>query len=201
MLSSKTLLLFLLKAAVLYGLLSAPISMFDEAYGNFYRKMAGNVFGKFRESGFVKFSEMEAPAMTHLNIGNYLLPLPDGSFDTAAVDINTRILGFLPTVLLISLVVASPVTWKRKLFALATGLVLVMLLVLFKQWIFLLDQCVQNDWLKLAEFTGFSKTIFTFTNKFISTSSFTVAYFVVVIWLLVTFRIEDLKQSLAKVKK
>ena len=41
MLRSKTLLLFLLKAVLIYGFLSLPISAYDEAYGEFYRKVAG----------------------------------------------------------------------------------------------------------------------------------------------------------------
>ena len=112
MLRSKTLLLFLLKAVIIYGLLSLPLSFYDEVYGNFYRKVAEVFFSKFRETGFVKFSECKEPAKTHINVGNYALVRPDGSCDTATADINTRYLGFIPTILLISLVMASPVSWK-----------------------------------------------------------------------------------------
>jgi hypothetical protein len=195
MLRSKTLLMFLLKALVFYTLLSLPISAYDEAYGNFYRKLSDQCFGHFRGSGFAKFNSMKDPAMTHVNVGNYALKLPDGSFDTAAIDINTRILGYIPTILFISLVLASPVPWKRRLVALGTGMILVMLLVIFKHWISLLWLCEENAWLKLTNFTGFSKTVLTFTNTFISSSSFTVPYFVVGIWLLVTFRLDDLKEK------
>ena len=201
MLRSRTLWLFLLKAIVIYGLLSAPLSMYDEAYGTFYRKVAGKCFGKFRETGFVRFFEMKDPAMTHTNMGNALLRLPDNTFDTAAIDINTRILGYLPTILLISLVLASPVPLKRKLFALAAGLILVMALIIFKHWISLLELSEDNPWLKLTQFTGMTKKIFVFTSSFISKSSFTVPYFVVGIWLLVTFRMEDLKAFTRKTGK
>jgi hypothetical protein len=193
MLKTRTLLLFLLKASVIYALLSAPLSFYDETYGQFYRNMAGKLLGRFHDSGFVRFSSMSKPEMTHLNIGNYKLALADGSFDTAAVDVNTRILGYLPTILLIALVMASPVPWRRRLLAVSIGWFLVMGLVIFKQYIFILDQCEKNQWLKLTNYTGFSKTLFDFMNTFISTSSFTVPYFVVGIWLLVTFRISDLK--------
>jgi hypothetical protein len=201
MLRSKTLLLFLVKALIIYGVLAAPFDFYDKAYGDFYRKIADKTFGKFRETGFVRFSPTEKPAMTHTNIGNVTLALPDGSFDTVAYQINTRILGYLPTILLIALVLASPVPWKRKGIALLIGLPLVMGLILFKHWISLLYQCDQNPWVKLTDFSGTGKTIFDFTNTFISTSSFTVPYFVVGIWLMVTFRLEDLKTSVAKIKK
>jgi hypothetical protein len=195
MLRSKTLFWFLLKALIFYAIMSLPLSAYDEAYGDFYRKVADQCFGHFRETGFAKFKPMKDPAMTHVNVGNYALKLPDGSFDTAAIDINTRILGYIPTILFISLVLASPVPWKRRLIGLAIGIVPVMLLIIFKHWISILWLCEQNAWLKLTNFTGFSKTLLTFTNTFISTSSFTVPYFVVGIWLLVTFRLDDLKDK------
>jgi hypothetical protein len=185
--------MFLLKASIIYGILSAPFPFYDQAYGDFYRKVADKCFGRFRGPGFAKFNEMKDPAMTHVNVGNYTMALPDGSFDTAAIDINTRYLGYLPTILLISLVLASPVPWKRRLIALAIGLSLVMLLILFKHWISLLWFCEQNVWLHLTDFTGTGKKVLSFANSFISASSFTIAYFVVGIWLLVTFRVDDLK--------
>ena len=193
MLQSKTLLLFLLKAIIIYGLLSAPISFYDQAYGKFYRKVAGVFFSKFRENGFVWFKEWKKPATTHVNVGSYALVRPDGTSNTASVDINTRYMGYIPTILLISLVLASPVPWKRRLIGLTAGLILLMLLIMFKQWIALLWLCEQFPWLQLTHFTDTARKLLTFTNTFISISSSTVLYFVVTIWLLVTFRVEDFR--------
>ena len=199
MLQSKTLILFLLKALVIYALLSAPLSFYDSNYGTFYRKVAGVFFSKFRETGFTKFREWKEPAATRVNIGNYKLVRPDGTSRTAFLDFNTRYLGYLPTILLISLVLASPVPWKRKTIAMVVGLTLVMLLVMFKQWIALLWLSEENPWLELTHFTGTGKSILAFLNSFVSVSSSSVLYFVVAIWLLVTFRMEDFKVQ--KVKK
>ena len=79
------------------------------------------------------------------------------------------------------------------------GLTLVMLLVMFKQWIALLWLSEENPWLELTHFTGTGKSILAFLNSFVSVSSSSVLYFVVAIWLLVTFRMEDFKVQ--KVKK
>jgi hypothetical protein len=193
MFRSRTLLLFLLKTIVIYGALSAPLSFYDEAYGRFYRNLAGVFFSHFRETGFVKFSERPEPESTHLNIGNTALIRPDGSTETYGININTRYLGYLPTILLISLVLSSPVPWKRRLIALAAGMILVYALILFKQWIFLLWQCEQNPWLNLTDLSGSGKKLLNFFYTFISVTSSSVLYFVVAIWLLVTFRMEDFK--------
>jgi hypothetical protein len=199
MLQSKTLLLFLLKAVIIYGLLAAPLSLYDDAYGKVYRKVAEVFFSSFRDNGFVKIRETKDPATSHLNVGNNALIHPDGTSETAALDVNTRYLGYVPTILLIALVLASPVSWKRRLLALALGLVLVTLLVMFKQWISLLWLCEQHPFLQLTNFTGTGKKLLTFFNTFISITSSSVLYFVVAIWLLVTFRLEDFKPQ--KVKK
>ena len=195
MLSRKTLLLFLLKASLLYGFLSLPFSFYDEYYGKFYRETGKLIFGKFRDDGVVLFNPKPGKTMTHINIGNKAQVKPNGSFDTAATDINTRYLGYIPAILILSLVLASPVPWKRKLLALIAGLILVTLLVLFKQWISLLWLCETNSWLNLTHFGPTGKKILEFSNKVFCESSSTVLYFVVGIWLLVTFRLDDFKTS------
>ena len=199
MLRSKTLLLFLLKAVIIYGLLSVPFSFYDEIYGKIYRNVAEVFFSKFRENGFVKFREWKEPVTTHINVGNNAMIRPDGTSDTAAIDVNTRYLGYLPTILLIALVLASPVPWKRRLPAVAAGLILVTLLIMFKQWISLLWLCEQHPFLQLTNFSGTGKKLLTFFNTFISVTSSSVLYFVVAIWLMVTFRVGDFKTP--KVKK
>jgi hypothetical protein len=198
MLRSKTLLLFLLKALLIYGLLSAPLTIYDKAYGQFFRKVAEVFFSKIRDNGFVKFKEWKEPSITHVNIGSFALVRPDGTSKTVTNDINTRYLGYIPTVLLIALVVASPVSWRRKLIALPIGLILVTLLVIFKEWISLLWLCDQHPWLQLTTFTDSGRNLLNFTYKFISVSSSSVLYFVVAIWLLVTFRVSDFKTQQEK---
>lgn len=192
MFKSKTLALFLLKAVVIYALLALPLSFYDQLYGDFYRKIAGSFFNTFRETGLVRFKEGAKPEITHINIGNKDLPRgPGGAIKTLPIDINTRYLGYLPTILLISLVVASPVPWKRKLIALALGLALVTLLILFKQYISLLWRCDQNPWLQLTDYGDKGKALLNSTYHFIAVTSSSVLYFVVAIWLLVTFRLDD----------
>ena len=195
---SKTLLLFLLKSVIIYTLLSLPFSFYDGHMEIFTGKIAGTFFGKFREGGFVLFSETKEPTKTHINAGIYAYTRPDGSCDTATDDIISRYLGYIPTILLISLVLSSPVPWRRRLVALAAGLFLVTMLILLKQWISLLWLCEINTWLKFPHFTGIGKKLLSFANTFIAASSSTLLYFVVAIWLLVTFRVEDFKVKTEK---
>ncbi len=200
MLRNKTLLLFLLKAAIFYALLSAPFSFYDKVYGKLYRQVAGYVFHHIRDNGFVMFRELDDPATTHVLIGSYALVRPDKTTETLERFVNTRYLGYIPTILLISLVLASPVPWKRMLIALAAGLLLVTLLVLFKQWIALLWHCENNKWLNLTNFTGARQHLFMFLYGIVCASSSTLLYFVVAIWLLVTFRLDDFRTAKEKIE-
>ncbi len=193
MLNNKNFLLFLVKGLIIYGLLFVPMTFYDQVYGGFYRKVAGVFFGRFRENGFVQFREWKKPEVTRVYIGNYTLARPDGTTPAASFDVNTRYMGYIPTIFLMALILASPVKWKRRLIALAVGLILVTLLIVFKQWIALLWYCEGKPWLQLTNFTETGKKILTYANTFISASSGTVLYFVGAIWVIATFRVEDFK--------
>lgn len=193
MLRKKTLMLFLLIAVIIYGFLSVPLTVFDEAYGSFYRKVAGTWFSTFRETGFVQFHKIDDPAQSQVYIGNKTQIDAQGHFNSPLCYIGTRRLGYYPTILLISLVLASPVPWKRKLFALVTGLILLMLLIIFVLWIILLWNCEAAPWLQLTDFTSTGKKLLTFAYDFFVSSFNALSIFVVVIWLLVTFRVEDFR--------
>ena len=193
MLNKKTLLLFLLKAALIYGLLAIPLSFYDETYGKFYRACGKTLFDTFRGDGFAKFEDGPAREITQVGIGNYALVRPDNTAMVFAFAINTRYLGYLPTILLICLILASPVPWKRKIVALMIGFLLVTCLIMFKQWIELLVICEQNSWLKLTDFSPTQKKMLDFGNKVLSKNSSTILYFVVAIWLLITFRLDDVR--------
>lgn len=75
---------------------------------------------------------------------------------------------------------------------------MVMTLILLKQWISLLWRCDQNPWLELTTFTDSGRKLLTFSYNFISVTASSVLYFVVTIWLLVTFRVEDFKSQKEK---
>jgi hypothetical protein len=124
-LRGRTLGLFLVKAMVIYVLLAAPFSFYDSFYGEFFRACSRSFFDGFQGNGYLMLTKQEDKCITHVNVINRKQIRPDGSARSAGVDVNTRYLGYIPTILLISLVLASPVPWKRKFVALLIGLILV----------------------------------------------------------------------------
>lgn len=191
MLNNKTFLVFLLKALLIYGVLSFPMPLTDKGYGSFYRALCKPFFNTFRTNGFVWFSTGSKDAYTQVNIGNYNQVNKRGQTTTSMTEVNTRFRGYLPTILFFSLLLASPVPWRRKIFSAVIGLLLLNLLILFKQWLGLLSICFENPWLQLFSPAGLKKEIFLVLSKIFIKASGTLLYFTVAIWALVTFRKKD----------
>lgn len=193
MLKTKPLLLFLIKAVIIYALLAAPFSFYDTAYGKFYRAAGKIFFNKIKSTGFVLFSEGRENYITHINLGNDALVRADKTTDTVMDDINIRFRGYLPTVLFIALVIAAPVPIKRKFMSLLTGLMLLTGLLMLKQWIHILYLCDRNPWLALYSFSNSEKKMIDFIYENYVITIPPTLFLTVAIWLIVTFRKDDLK--------
>lgn len=199
MFRNKTVLIFLLKLLLYCGILAAPLPFYDELYGRFYRYWGQQTFEKFRGDGFVLFREGTSATITEVVMGNYQVRNPNNTARGFKFKINHRYLGYLPTILFISLVLASPVSWKRKIFALVIGLTLVTAAVLFKQWIELLAIADKQNWLKLTDFSPGQKKWLMAAYNGISRAASSLLYLVVALWLSLTFRLDDLKSAVRKV--
>ena len=196
MLQSKQIVFFFLKALVIYGLLVLPLS-FDTSYAKFYRVCGKQFFGKIQGKGFVMFNESKGKYDTRIIMGNYAQVLPNGKAAVVSRPLSVHYMGYMSTILLVSLVLATPIVWKRKLVSLIIGLVLLTLFIMFKQWIHLLFLNISNPWLRLYQFNDAQKTIIEYLYPKLADSLGTSWFVVVVIWLLISFRKDDLKMIIA----
>jgi hypothetical protein len=193
MLRTKPLLFFIIKAVVIYLILVAPFSFYDEFYGKIYRGIASPIFNHVGGNGFTRFTEVKDKAITLVNLGNSTQIKKDGTAETTYGLLNVRYLAYLPTVLLISLILASPVPWKRKLISLVAGLLLVTAFIMFLQWLFIMFLAVRAPWINLSGITEAKTNFINFGYKYLVDMPGFSRFLVVVIWLLVTFRMDDLK--------
>ena len=184
---SKTILLFLLKAVIIYGIFSLPITYFDEVYGKLYRATCKMLLQRINVNGYAIYSPGESAEFTQINLGNIKLIDKNNQIKTAVTTLNTHRRAYVPTVLLISLVLASPISFLRKLTGTVLGFILISGFLLLKQWVHLLYICTQNDWLKIYEFTEKRKKlivyIYTDMVGYIGPSLFAV----VLIWMSIAF--------------
>jgi hypothetical protein len=152
------------------------------------------LFHHFLGTGIGLYNESKDAKTTNIQIGNLSLLDKNKQLKAGSFDVNTRYRGYIPTVLLISLVLASPVPWKRRLFALIAGLILITAFIMLKQWIHLVFICQQIEWLKMDDFSARQKSITEFVYlNYINTIGPSL-FVTVVVWLVVTFRIDDLKK-------
>lgn len=198
MLRTRPILIFIIKAVIIYSILAVPFSFYDEMYGKFYRKCAASMFSTFHGKGLARFVEGDEKAVTRINVGNTEQIKPDGTLETTFGYLNIRFLAYLPTILLIALILASPVNWKRKLLALVLGLLLLTIFIMFLQWLHLMFLSIRATWLNLIDFSESKKNAYNLAYKYLVEMPGFSRFLVVLIWLMVTFRKEDLKIIIPK---
>lgn len=113
--------------------------------------------------------------------------------------INMRSHGFMPTALLISLILASPVPFSRKKYACLAGIIIFNAYLFFKLYVFVIDH-LYAFWLKSAPVViNFSQSnLFSLVNSIINTNAPTgsAIALALVLWIALTFRANDMDSIL-----
>jgi len=111
---------FFLRLVFVYALLAYPWSFLTDTYAAAYRSIGNGALGSFGTDGTVRFEPLSGGA---------------GMLDTEIVlknrrtravsrtEHSARLTGYLPTVEVIALIVATPIPWSRRCKALVWGLV------------------------------------------------------------------------------
>ena len=104
---------------------------------------------------------------------------------------NARLTAFGPFIMLLSLIIASPISWKRKLFSFAIGGFFVLLLLAMK-YTALFDANIDNSMAILKSPGSWWIGISQFFNEAFRTNEF-LALIILPIWALASFRLKDWK--------
>lgn len=199
---------FLLRFALCYGLLLAPWPGLTEGFGKVFASAADRVFGSDDPTHRVRIRWMDPdqPMIGPEWAQDTVLVLEfRGGPRNARPSIfslvrSSRYTGYVPAALLLALVLATPVPWSRRLWAILWGLPLVtvfvgaMLLLVIQGWfhqeetrlLMTLQPHVPSAWDR-------------FVQSFWQISNWMMPYYVVptLIWILVTLRPGDLDPILA----
>ena len=153
---------FLLYFSILY-LLFLAIGVYGggrTAYQGFFRAMGESVWGESGEILIARFIDPDEKSYdpefhTMILIGNrqeaQKAAQQGKSVDVSKVYINDYMVGFLPTMTLLVLILATPMPKKRKFWAIGIGLLVVTLFVLFRQWLLVLTDMANNPSLGLMQ--------------------------------------------------
>ncbi|NOS99811.1 MAG: hypothetical protein HOP29_04200 [Phycisphaerales bacterium] len=187
MIRVKPLLAFLAKFLAVLVVLVLPWPGFARVYPAVYHEACNFVYGSFGP-GRVTFGPFSDPKLpgddTKVTIAN----LRTGS--GAAFTRNSRVQGYMPTVFVVALALATPFAWRRRLITLGVGFVGVTGYVVFRQFFFLMFYARQGPsklfdpgptLIKVLEF-----------GRWVFVDSFTGLFVVpAVIWVAVSFRRRD----------
>ncbi len=178
---------------VYYGLLIAPWPGWNAVYGRGFRALNQAVFAsnQHRILRFEATDRFRRPIDTQITLANLDRTDAQGHAPGRRLGLDSRGVGWVPTALLIALVLASPVGWRRRGGALLVGLALVQVFILFSVGCYIWSEASELGLLALAPWEksvadGLVETLVTQLG-----ASFVVP---ALLWLLVTFRIEELTE-------
>ena len=188
--------LLALRFMVIFAVLITPWPGWNDLYSQYFRALGQTVFGRDEGRREVVFSRADADSHagldTQLTLANRDLLDRDGRGLRIKTELDSRSIGWIPTALAFALIVATPISLRRRGLALIGGLVLVHGFILFSllSWIWNNSADVS-----LITYSAWGKQLvdelnYTLMNQI--GASFSIP---VLIWIMVTFRHQDVLPS------
>lgn len=173
---------------VLFFSAMMAIGGLQRAYAAYYRGLGNFVFSEVGEGGRCQFVALEKPDArmdTEIRLNN------TRTSTTAKMTSGSRFIGYVPTALVLSLVLASPVGLRQRAWAFLWGVVACNLYVVLRIGLGVVRRFTMND--DLAIWTPGFVANFTIEALFdiFVVSSIGGFVFPILIWVLVTFRRRD----------
>jgi len=178
--------LFVLKVLLAYGLLVvAPWQGLKDAYAGIFRAAGRCLFASFGSNGVVEFTAAppnKPPWDTQVRLVNRALSR------AWTMNYSAWRTGYLPTAALTALVLATPVSWLRRGWAMVFGLAIVHAFVALRVAIAAFRWFREVD---LFVFGGLGNWLVDLSFEVVSVSTVTSCVVPVLIWGAVTFRRSD----------
>jgi hypothetical protein len=191
----KEILRFFIRFAVVYGLLLLPWPGGRAAYVRWFCGLGNAVYAREHSRLLVLFEPEPAnsgrPLDVQLTLANRAQVLPDGKLRGRVIGLDARRIGWVPTALLAALVVATPLSWRRRGWALLAGMAAMHVFLVGVIAVTLLNNADGASGLDVFALTPFWKTIVDGLEETFVTQmgpGFVVA---TVIWISVLFLRED----------
>jgi len=179
--------LFCVRFLILFGLALVPWPRLPAACGGYFRAVGQWVFDSKTGPRSLGFEPREAHD-TRIVIINRKLMQPDGSGPVRNLEVDSFDFTWRPVSLLLALILASPVSWPRRAWALAVGGVCLQGFLLFVLGFAIWNQSSE---VALVTFSPFWKQAAENISHVLVGQLNIAAPFL--IWLVVTFRREDFR--------
>ncbi len=179
---------------VIFCLLIAPWPGWNDLYRDYFQALAETAFSRQDDQRVVGF---QPHVVQHgfssldlqMTLGNRALVDSNGNGKAEIMGLDTRSLGWMPTALTIALILATPVPWRQRAWALFWGLILIHAFILFSLQVWIWDESPDVSLFDLSPFWKEVVDDLQYTLITQLGASFSVP---ILIWILVTVRRENL---------
>ncbi len=190
MLSRRLIVGFFLRLLPLYVLFVIPWPGLKQTYAHCYGAVATVVFGSLVPGGSVRFEPMSKP-MKGYDVEMHLVNV--GTDAKQAALVSSRDPAYFQTAFLVSLILATPLPWRRRLMSLLAGTALVHLAIFFKVLLTVLHG-FSLDRVALLSPDPPWDTVLSALNRVAVADIVSLLTIPVMIWILVSFRQADWEQ-------
>lgn len=166
---------------IAYVLMMLPQTGINRIYAEFYCTVGNKLFRNFGDGGFVLLKVEKAREDINIFISKSSM-IKGGKLEGRNFHQNSGLVGYFYTVLLIALILATPLGWKRKLFALIVGFILMQSYVMLKLYISLHYYYSISPWFGLFMEEA-TKTTINFWTNYIARQMTAGYTFVVILWM------------------
>jgi len=198
MIRPRTLAAFFGKVVAVYllGVVAWNWLCFDRPYLYAFRTAHTKMFIAAHHLGSRWAVMLTPPAGTMGAFDTDLNVLNSASKKMGTQPLSAQYRGYAPTLLLFSLIAATPLPWTRRGFALLCGVLLLHAWIVFGICLLVLKAYVTPGELALYDWSDGARFFLNFVAEIIATSTATQFALPVLIWALVTFRTGDVEKLL-----
>ncbi|MEK7711107.1 MAG: hypothetical protein AAB341_04345 [Planctomycetota bacterium] len=191
--SLKPVYFFVLKVAIIYGVLLIPWPGVMTGYRVLFCAGGNTFFRTLGGDGRVYFRALEHPTRTkdiEAKVENVR------TRTTGTLEKDSRMMGYLPTCFTISLIAATPIPWCRKGVALLAGVALISMFAGLQIWLFLMEGFSSASPLAVYTLSPFWRKAIIVLIRILYMTPVTAYIAPVIIWALICIRREDLQRFL-----
>lgn len=184
---------FLLIFGLSYLVLMLPFHGLQKSYASAFNSTGDALFGNFGSQGVVRFTFLDAEkTVTQINLGSR----GEREIKLYEADkMRTRYVGYIYLALFISLLLASPVSWRRKGGAFLIGFGVLQLLTLLKVLVVITARYNFADVpYRIFNFSPFWTTFYNTLEDLLVSMLMPSLILTTLLWMLVTFKRQDLAQ-------
>jgi hypothetical protein len=203
---SKAVRYFLTWFVPLYALLIVPWPGSRNFYGNYLCSVAKTVLATNGGRQLLRFEQVPEARRnrtldTRITVANREQLDASGSGRAVMLDFDSRGVGWMPTALLIALVVSTPISWPRRAWALLWGLLAIHAFVLFSLQVYIWNESDTSSGLSLIAFSPFWKFVVNGLEETLITQLGASFAAPTLVWIFSTFRTDDLRAFAALARR